>query len=178
MSESEERKTPSLAGSPRVTDHDPITGQKTDVVFTEIESPTHEQAKELLAYWQERMEKGGFVMGRDIPARQIGHLMKHLVVREPVEGGRDFRNRLVGTVLMERLGGDVTGLRISEVYAAASANALIASLKKAIDTGKPVFQRAEVHGMVDTIRTAEGVLLPMKAPDGVTNWTLNGVFYL
>src|SRR5690348_10948974 len=130
---SEERKTPFPPGSTRVTDHDPITGQKTDVVFTEIESPTHEQARELLAYWQERMEKGGFVMGRDIPSRQIAHLMKNLIVREPVEGGRDFRYRLVGTVLMERLGRDVTGLLISDVYAPASARAFIASLKKAID---------------------------------------------
>ncbi|MGN6146982.1 MAG: PAS domain-containing protein, partial [Rhizomicrobium sp.] len=141
-------------------------------------SPTHEQARELLAYWQERMGKGGFVMGRDIPSRQIAHLMKHLIVREPVEGGRDFRNRLVGTVLMERLGRDVTGLLISDVYAPASAPAFIAALRKVIDTGKPVFLRAEVHGMVDTVRTAEGVLLPMKAPDGAANWTLNGVFYL
>lgn len=170
----EERKIP--AG--RVTDHDPITGQKTDVVFTPIESPTHEQARELLAYWQACMAKGGFVMGRDIPSRQIAHLMKHLIVREPVEGGRDFRYRLVGTVLMERLGRDVTGLLISDVYAPASAQSFIAALRRTIETGQPVIQRAEVHGMVDTVRSAEGVLLPMKAPDGVTNWTLNGVFYL
>lgn len=160
-----------------ITGTDPITGQKTEVVFTEIEVPSHERAKELLAYWRDRTRSGGFAMGRDVPSHAIGHLMKHLLVFEPTEGGLDFRYRLVGTVLIGRLGRDPTGLTISEVYAEATARSFIASLKKTIERGQPIVHEAEVRGLIGIVRRAEGVLLPMKAPDGKTDWVLNGVFY-
>ena len=73
-------------------------------------------AKELFAYWSDCRRAGDFVMGSDVPARAITRLTKNLSVTEPVGSGEDFRFRLVGSVLNHRLGRDITGMLVSEVY--------------------------------------------------------------
>ena len=62
-----------------------------------IEGPRHPGAKLTFDVWQERMAQGGFVVGRDIPSRALGGVLRNLAVYEPLEGGEDFRIRVAGT---------------------------------------------------------------------------------
>lgn len=165
------------AKGPPVTSTDPITGQSLRLEFTEQEAPSHAQAKELLGYWNECRSSGDFLMGRDIPSRAIARLTKHLSVLEPFDDGREFRFRLVGTVLNDRFGRDITGMSILDVYDAEATESFVAALGKALAGDVPVFLDVRVRGILGEVRRPEAVLLPMTAPDGAAKWILAGVFY-
>jgi hypothetical protein len=166
-----------MAGSNPVTRNDPVTGQELRIGFESIDQLSHADALVLLDYWRDCRKAGAFVMGRHVPARAIARLTKHLVVLEPTTGPADFKYRLAGAVLLQRLGRDVTGLTISDVFDAEPARSLIAAARKVIETDAPVFQRIHVRGVLADVRRPELVLLPMSAPDGTTAWVLIGVFY-
>ena len=166
-----------MAGSNPVTRTDPITGQELRIDFEAIDALSHADALALLAYWRQCREAGGFVMGRDVPARAIARLTKHLVVLEPVAALADFKYRLAGAVLLQRLGRDVTGLSISDVFEPDPAKSLIAAARRVIETDAPVFQRIHVQGVLAEVRKPELALLPMSAPDAKAVWVLIGVFY-
>lgn len=160
-----------------VTRHDPVTGQKLNIEFEEIAALTHDDAIALLAYWQERRAAGGFAMLREVPSKAIARFMKHLVVLEPLPNRSDFKYRIAGMILRERLGRDVTGMTISDVFDAEPARGLIAATRKVIDTDAPVFQRLHVRGMFAEVRRPELVQLPVRSIDGTEIWVLVGVFY-
>jgi hypothetical protein len=162
---------------PPITSRDPITGQRVEALLDELEAPAHADVKALLAYWNECRKKGGFKMGRDVPSRVIARLMRNLVVLEPLDGGDDFNFRLVGTMVNERYGREVSGMLLSELYEADAAERFLISLRKVMATDAPVFQEAHVRGAFGDVRRPEAVLLPMTAPDGVSRWVLSGVFY-
>ena len=158
-----------------VTRTDPITGDQLSIGFEEIEKPSHADAAALLAYWHDCRRSGGFAMVRNVPSKTIAHLMKNLVVMEPLPG--DFKYRLVGNVLIQRLGRDVTGMLISQVFDEEPAQRLIAGAQKVIDTDAPVFQRLHVRTTFAETRRPELVLLPMTSPDAKERLVLVGVFY-
>lgn len=160
-----------------VTRTDPLTGQLLTIEFEEIESLSHVDAEALLAYWHSCRQSGSFVMSRDVPSKAIARLMKHLVVLEPAADNADFKYRLTGMVLMERLGRDVTGMLVSDVFDPKPARSLIDAARRAIDTDGPVFQRIHVRGLLAEVRKPELVLLPISALDSPATWVLVGVFY-
>ena len=163
------------AKEPSIVSKDPVTGQSLEMTVSEMEAPTHERAKELFAYWSECVRAGDFVMGRDVPARAITRLTKHLNVMEPV--GDDFRFRLVGSELNHRIGHDITGMLVSEVYPEVVVKGFLASLHKVVETGVPVFQAVRVTGHLGDVRRPEVVMVPMKSPDRTQTWILHCVFY-
>lgn len=158
-----------------IVNTDPVTGQTVEMTVSEIEAPTHEGAKELFAYWQSRA--GDFVMGRDVPSRAITRLTKNLNVLEPIGSGEDFRFRLVGSELNHRIGRDISGMRVSEVYPEAVVKAFIGSLNKVIKDSTPVFQNVRVVGALGEVRRPEVVMVPIKSSDRTATWVLHGVFY-
>lgn len=161
-----------------ITSIEPITGERVNVRFREMDGPSREGSCALIAWWRAiTEEKGNFVMGRDVPARPIAKFTKHLQVFEPVDGGENFRYRVVGSVLSERIGRDVTGLLVTEVYADEAAAHFVRILNKVIATGTPAVQEAQVVGRMGVARRAEGVLLPMRSPDLKEIWILTGAFY-
>jgi len=158
-----------------VTRNDPITGDELRFEFEEIEKPSHADAETLLAYWHACRRAGGFAMVRNVPSKAIAHLMKNLIVMEPLPG--DFRYRLVGNILIQRLGRDVTGMTTSEVFDPEPAKGLIAGGQKVLDTDAPVFQRLYVRTSFGETRRPELVLLPISSADGKETLVLVGVFY-
>jgi hypothetical protein len=155
---------------------DPVTGQSLVISLVEQAEPSHPGAQHLLAYWLECKAKGDFVMGRDVPARRIAALTKHLVVFEPATSS-DFRYRLVGSILWERFGRNITGLSVSEVYDAQMAKSLNTLLSKAIELQMPVCLRVNVTGTLGDVFRPEAILLPIKASNGTSHWILMGLFY-
>jgi hypothetical protein len=162
---------------PRIVNTDPVTGQSLEMTVSEMDAPTHEGAKELFAYWSDCCRTGDFVMGQHVPARAITRLMKNLNVMEPVGSGEDFRFRLVGSELNHRIGRDITGMLVSEVYPEVVVKGFLSSLNKVVTTGVPVFQAVRVTGHLGDVRRPEVVMVPMKSPDRTQTWILHCVFY-
>jgi hypothetical protein len=154
---------------------DPVTGQKLYLAFEEREAPSHPHARALLDYWNEICRSGDFVMGRDVPARTISKLMKHLTVFEPTDG--DFRLRLVGDLIRQKYGYDATGMLVSEVYDPVAGQQFVSLLSNVVARGRPVVQDVRLRGVLDDIYRADLLLLPVKAPDREATWVLDGTFY-
>ena len=159
-----------------IVNTDPVTGQSLEMTVHEMDAPTHEGAKEIFAYWQERCRTGDFIMGRDVPSRAITRLTKNLNVLEPIDAGEDFRFRLVGSELNHRIGRDISGMRVSEVYPDIVVKGFLASLNK-VAAGTPVFQNVRVVGALGDVRRPEVVMVPMKSPDRTATWILHCAFY-
>jgi hypothetical protein len=165
------------ARPPSIASTDPVTGQHVELLFSERAAPAHKDAEEVFAYWRSRSAQGDFVMGRDIPARPIARLMRNLVVLEPAADGKNFRFRLAGSQIGERLGRDITGMSVSDVYDETAADTFIAFLNVVIGENRPVFLDLHVRGLLGDVRRPEIVLLPMKAPNGTAKLVLGGSFY-
>jgi len=145
--------------------------------FAQVVKLTHPLAATALAFWDSR-PADGLVIGRDVPSRAIASLLSRIIVYEPVEGGRDLKVHLVGTVLRRRFGNDITGKRMSELFSASNFPVRLRVAMAAIEEGKPQFAViTHTHRAIGTFRI-EVMQMPVLAPDGVTPWVVTFIFYL
>ena len=80
---------------------DPVA-QNLEEIRTEIPTPTQYGACLLLDQWKTREQRGGFVVGRDVPSRDLASILRNIGLFEPIDGAADFRVRLAGTAFMRR----------------------------------------------------------------------------
>jgi hypothetical protein len=157
-------------------DLDPLVGERAEIVPTRIAAPHHTDSAALFAYWQSFIARGGLVLGRDLPAREIAPLMSKLNIMEPMADG-DFRVRLAGSGLMRRFGEDVTGRMLSSLYDAQSFQNFSAGLRSTLDTGVPHIVDVRIVTEAYKHLHMEYICLPVKAYDGLRDWVLTGAFY-
>ncbi len=81
---------------------------------------------------------GGFVIGRDVPARPIARLLKNLLIHEPLPDGTDTRVRLAGTAVKHRFGAEVHGTMFSDLFPPAEFRHHLAGALDVVRTGVPV----------------------------------------
>jgi hypothetical protein len=149
-----------------------------DHKFRMVETPAHPQTRHLLAYWQACLARGGMRMGRDIPARVLAPLMKHLIVAEPVGDWADARLRLVGSAMSAYFGRDASGALLSDMFAGTHED-----LRLLLDGARAAiaFNLSGIaeHNIVDghtVILRQEMSVMPLYAPRGNTRWVLVGTF--
>ena len=90
--------------------------QDHEEVATPLDGPGHFGARLLFNHWLQKQEKGGMIVGRDIPARALSSSLRNLALYEPIAGCRDFQIRLAGNAFLRRFGRDVTGLKLSNLF--------------------------------------------------------------
>jgi len=157
-------------------DVDPLIGEHADIVPTRIAAPYHRDSAALFVYWQACIARGGLMLGRDLPAREVASLMSKLNIMEPMADG-DFRVRLAGSGLMRRFGEDVTGRMLSTLYDAQSFQNFSAGLRSALDTGVPHIVDVRIKTAAYKHLHMEYICLPVKSYDGLRDWVLTGAFY-
>ena len=69
---------------------------------------------ELVAYWESKKEDDRLPARGDIDPIDIPKLLPHIGLIDVIDGGADFRYRLLGTRLNEVFGEDFTGQLVSE----------------------------------------------------------------
>lgn len=81
-----------------------------------IDRPDVRLMDDLLDYWNRK--RAGRIGPRraDLDPAAIKAHLPHLVIVDVIDGGKDFRFRLVGTRVVEGLGHDNTGKRFSEAF--------------------------------------------------------------
>lgn len=145
---------------------------------TVIGEPVHPSSVALIECWRAHEAAGGMRMGRDIPCRSMASLLHSIVIAEPIGDWQDAHIRLAGSVLTERFGRDVTGMRINELYEndPEGGAMLLRGAKRADETRAPsLFDTRVMAGKLEVMRL-EVVILPIFAPDGLTRWCLAGTF--
>jgi hypothetical protein len=146
-------------------------------IRVEISRPTQYGAVLLLDHWRLRDAQGGFVVGRDVPSRELATVLRNLALYEPIEEGRDFRVRLAGTAFMRRFGRDITGLRLSEVYDGTHFEHERETLANVIRTKKPYLVDAKIKRDDHIFMRYEIVRLRVLSPDRKDSWVMGGLFY-
>jgi hypothetical protein len=141
------------------------------------DAPAHPDSRRLLEYWQQCEAKGGIVVGRDIPSRAIANLTSSLQVVEPIDGGRDFRIRLAPSGLLRRFGSDVTGKTMSELFDDQQFARYADGLRQILRTRQPTTLDIRVLENGHETMHIETIGLPVKSPDGKSDWILAGTFY-
>lgn len=146
--------------------------------YASLAAPKYPACCQLVDLWRSHHDKGGLVMGRDIPSRAFARLLRSIMVLEPLDAGRDFRVRLAGSGLRRRWDREITGLTLSEIFGPASLPAQLELTRRVLATGGPVLQWGTnfVSGVARDRR--EIALLPILSPDQQKPWVLAGVFYI
>lgn len=145
--------------------------------FVRMDKASHPDAQKLLSYWRACVARGGFAMGRDIPARAIAAILRNLAICEPLADGSDMRMRLAGDGFRRRFDEQVKGRLLSELFPPEDfAHHLDASLR-VLRTGEPIIiDSCLMRANVVELRL-EVVVLALTAPDLVSRWLLVGLFY-
>jgi hypothetical protein len=152
---------------------------KLQEIRAEIPGPTHYGASLLLDNWRDREKnRGGFVVGRDVPSRELATVLRNLALYEPVDDGADFRVRLAGTAFLRRFGRDITGLKLSEIYDAAKFESQRGFFNAVIRTGTPHAVDVKVVRDKRTYLRFEILRLRVLSPDRKASWVMTGLFYL
>ncbi len=144
---------------------------------TVLGAPEHPGAKQTLHIWRARMAKGGFVVGQDIPSRELAGVLRNLAVYEPVEDGHDYRVRIAGTAFYRRFGREVTGRLLSELFDLQLFADIRKGLLEVVGHGTPYSVAIERSQGARPAVQSEILLLPVASPDGQARWALAGMFF-
>jgi hypothetical protein len=144
---------------------------------TLVAAPTLEGTKALLAYWQGKRRGEGIPHRDDIVAAEVVPYLPNLVIAEPVDDGRDWLYRLVGTAVVSLGDQDNTGKRVTEAFAPDIAAAFIADYGRGAASREPWVVQGNVPVPGRDFLRFEAVGLPILARDGRSVWLLMGVFY-
>jgi len=154
---------------------DPVAANLEEV-RTEIAQPTHYGARQLLDHWHTREARGGFVVGRDVPAREIASILRNLALFEPMDDGADFRVRLAGAVYMRRFGRDITGLKLSQIYDAPNFEWQRENLDAVTRAQAPSVVDVKLARGDRVFLRFEGVRMRALSPDRRDIWVMGGIF--
>jgi len=141
--------------------------------FQEIPEPRHPKTQALYRHWLDHKPVEG-LPSRGAFGFEAMHalgLMGHLFVIEPIEGGWDWRYRLLGSEIVWMFGNDVTNVPFREHMEPREAETCITLSNRVAQSGKPMFLFARfVSG--DHSGTLETMSLPVRSPDGGSVWLI------
>lgn len=137
-----------------------------DYQVAEAETCLHPKNRKLVDLWSASRAPDGFGDRAKLAPASLLPLLGGISVAEPVDGGKDFRFRLVGTVNEERLGFVATGRLLTECYAPRMANELIGLHKRVLEKKTPVVLRGRFLGLKLEHVLFEAVFLPVRTEDG------------
>jgi PAS domain-containing protein len=130
----------------------------------------------LLAYWTALAAGRAMPAMAEIDALALRPALGYIALLDVVDGGRDFRYRLYGTILAAVAGFDMTGRLTSEHKASSHvAHFYMASHRAAVTRGRPFFNEHR-PGSTQITKGWHRVVLPLAGADGsVQRFLVGGV---
>jgi hypothetical protein len=126
--------------------------------------------EELVAYWERQRGRAAMPPRRAIDPGALQRHLPNLFMLDVLDGGADFRFRLIGTRIVEGLGRDSTGKRFSELFAQQPEvrARLQARFCRVVTDKCPSFSRGSMFWHQDRrYRRFVAASVPLS-PDGVT----------
>ncbi|MEX0838963.1 MAG: PAS domain-containing protein [Parvibaculum sp.] len=137
-----------------------------DYQVAEAETCLHPKNRKLLDLWSASRAPDGVGDRAKLAPASLLPLLGGISVAQPVEGGRDFRFRLVGTVNEERLGFAATGRLLTECYGPKMAKELIELHNRVLAEKRPVILRGRFLGVGLEHALFEALLTPVRTSGG------------
>jgi hypothetical protein len=119
----------------------------------------------VLAYWNERRGARFMPSRGDLDPLHIPTLLPQLMLLDVLKGPLDFRYRLVGTAIVDRLGRDNTGLRFSELALNRALSREAHFARAIVEERRPGWACLELHGPGRALSTATIVGMPLADDD-------------
>lgn len=131
-------------------------------------------------YWDGRRQGRDAPDRRDIDPIAIGAaLLPHVALVDVVDGGRRFRNRLVGTAIAERWGVEITGRHFDEVMSPGDYSDFIHGLYRDACTHRaPVYSESLFRWDIGTHMLTRRLYLPMTHGGSAIDMVLVGQTFL
>ena len=118
--------------------------------------------RRLLQYWREKAGARRHPAWPDINLIDIYDIAPNMMVRDAVDGGRDFLCRFCGTGLLAILGMDPTGRRLGDVYDDAGRDMMLERYRLVVEKDAPVRVVGYVRVVERNLPTGfECVMLPV-----------------
>lgn len=150
-----------------------------DVEFLDrIDAPL---LNDLVAYWDAK--RAGRLAPRrsDIDPAELKAHLPRLLLFDVLDDGADFRFRLVGTAIVQGMGRDSTGRRMSDVYADEPSilKSLVEGFRRVVAEKRPVFARGPIFWVPDREqRRFVSVTLPLSDDGATVNILLSEMMLL
>lgn len=126
----------------------------------------HPQLRQLYTYWEERRGARRFPARKQIDPLDLKFALGNLTLVDVLYNPLRFRFRLVGTLLIQRLGMDLTGLGLDDIPDPAYRDQVRAVYGRVVETGSGSVSYGE-RALEGQRRNFEILRLPL-AEDGVT----------
>lgn len=124
--------------------------------------------RRLLDYWRSKADAAGRRPAwTDLNLVDVYDIAPWIMVRDVVDGGREYRCRFCGTGLVEILDMDPTGKLLADVYAPEGQEMMRLRYEKVIAADAPVRVVGYIRVVKKNLPTGfEGVMLPLSGPAG------------
>lgn len=132
-------------------------------IATEINAPTLRITRGVFELWQAEKSKEFLPKWQAIGAGRLGELLPFVYVLDIIDNGTDFRMRFMGSAIVQSIGEDLTGVKLSDHMVHPSAwRADI--YRQVIARKAPMFTAVDLGDFDREFTKTECVLLP------VANW--------
>lgn len=131
----------------------------------------------LLEYWQSLCDGPNCPRLVDVGLPAIVRQAPKIIVRDAIDGGRDFVNRFWGSELRTWLGFDGTGQRISEYFPRHAREAMLKSQRLALTSDMPVRRWGVTAYARPNPATYEAIDLPLADDVGARAHVLSMYVY-
>ena len=138
-----------------------------------IDHPTSPRLNAFHTYWQGLATADVLPAYRDFDVvRAPRELLPHLILLDVLDGGRDFRYRVVGTAVVEAIGRDFTGETVNEYRHRHEPPAVAEGYRRVRDTGAPDLYRGTLESVGKEFIAYERLALPLAGDDGQVGFIL------
>ena len=138
----------------------------------------HPQACALAALWETKRGSGGMPTRADFDIEDLKPWFNHVLMVDVLDGGADFRYRMIGTHITDFMRRDRSGKKVTECSYDNSVSAVLATFRLPFETGRPVFKAGKVMWSVDrSWRQFTAVHCPLVDQHGRPAMTLGAVYF-
>jgi hypothetical protein len=138
----------------------------------------------LHAYWSAKRGQRAMPSRADLDPGDLKALLPHILLIDVVEGGADFRYRLVGTEIERHIGRTLTGRLISEVLSGEYLDYIRSLHRRAIAEAAPVYSENNFNdgrsgfALIADFKRAYRLMLPLSRDGTVIDMLLCGQLFL
>jgi hypothetical protein len=139
----------------------------------------HATLSALFRYWDEKREGRAMPARRDIDPIEMGpRLLPHLMLCELADGGSRIRFRLVGTLLVKRLGYDPTGKWHADLPRSSYLDFLVRMVRLSYTESAPIFADSTFRWGLKGQLDAHHLLLPLTTGGSEAGIVMVGTAYI
>ena len=133
--------------------------------------------REIYRYWRGKCREGALPSRADLDPIDIPALLAHVFLIDIVDGGRDFRYRLLGTHIVESVGFEFTGQLVSEFMRDHEEELRAQDYHKLVESREPQHVIGNMVAFGRDYMSYERVLCPLSSDGEAVDMIFGGLCF-